>query len=258
MRTPLGRPSSRRPDRSRFRPAPPPPRPQGPWKAGPIPVVGLVGGIGSGKSLVASMMVDKGAHLLDADAIGHVLLDQPPTRDEVIARFSTDVLDRSAPEGVIAIDRKKLGAIVFADDASRRALETILHPRMRQTFEKAIGRTARKSTAPAIVLDAAVLFETKWQELCDFIVFVNTPAEIRLERVQSSRGWTAENLAARESAQLPLEKKQGRCDFVIENVGDEVKLRLAVDDLWEKLTRRPKPDPARLRVRRPSPPTTKS
>lgn len=203
-------------------------------------------------------MVEKGAHLLDADAIGHVLLDQPPTRDEVISRFTTEVLDRTNIEDSPVIDRKKLGAIVFAEEGSRKALEAILHPRMRQTFEKAISRTARRMKAPAIVLDAAILFEARWHDLCDFVVFVDAPDNLRAERVMNARGWSPETLAAREAAQLPLDKKRSRCDFVIENVGDEAVLRAAVDDLWVKLTRRPKPDPARVRFRRPTPPTSAS
>ena len=246
MRTPLGRPFTRRPDRSRPRPSPPPKRPRGPWKSGPIPVIGLVGGIGSGKSRVAAFLADKGAQVLDADAVGHALLDQPPTRDPVVERFGGLILDRSgSPDSPPQIDRKKLAAIVFSDDVALRALEALLHPRMRQTFEKAISRAARKQQCAAVVLDAAVLFEAKWHDLCDVIVFVDAPAEVRLARVAASRGWTAEDLAARERAQIPLDTQRARTEFVIENGGDEASLATAVDALWDKLVRRPKNEPPR-------------
>ena len=254
MRTPLGRPSTRRPDRSRPRPSPSPQKPRGPWKAGAVPVIGLVGGIGAGKSRVAAMMAEKGAHVLDADAIGHVLLDQPPTRDEVIEKFTEQVIDTSQSGGPPVIDRKKLGAIVFADVTSRKVLEAILHPRMRQTFEKAISRTARKKLESAVILDAAVLFEARWNELCDVVVFVDAPLEVRQARVQASRGWTPETHADREAAQMSLDQKRSKCDFVLANTGDEATLTAAVAALWEKLTRRPKVDPSVHRFRRPTRP----
>lgn len=248
MRTPLGRASSRRPDRSRPRPSPPPRRPRGPWKHGPVPVIGLVGAIGAGKSRVAALMAERGAQVLDADAIGHVLLDQPPARDEVLARFTDEVRDLASSPDDPKIDRKLLGAIVFREEPSRKALEAILHPRMRRTFEKAISRAARRRTAPAVVLDAAVLFEARWHDLCDAVVFVDAPDEVRKARVLAQRGWPPEVLAAREAAQMPADAKRSRCDFVIENPGDDPgALASALEPIWRKLTSRPRPEPSRPR-----------
>lgn len=193
------------------------------------------------------MLAERGAQVLDADAIGHVLLDQNPARDQVIARFGTDVIQRDSPPESPTIDRKLLGAIVFSEEASRKALEAILHPRMRQTFEKAIGRAARRRQVPLVVLDAAVLYEARWHELCDVVVFVDVPDEVRLARVRETRGWSAETLAAREAAQMPLDAKRSRVDFVIENAGDEAALEAAVHSLWDKLTRRPPREPSRPR-----------
>ena len=228
-------------------------RPKGPWKNGPIPVIGLVGGIGAGKSRAAALFAARGAHVLDADAIGHALIDQNPAREEIVARFGTEVLDRSDPAAPWVIDRKALAAVVFADEAARKALEAILHPRMRRTFEKAIARDARSSKCLAVILDAAVLYEAHWSELCDVVVFVEAPAQTRLARVEASRGWTAEALSAREAAQMPLDAKRGKVDFVLDNAGDEVALAEAVGPLWDKLTRRPKSDPTKHRFRRPDP-----
>jgi dephospho-CoA kinase len=230
---------------------PPPKRPKGPWKSGPIPVIGLVGGIGAGKSRAAAMFAQHGAQVLDADAVGHALIDQNPAREEIVARFGTEVLDRSDPDAPWVIDRKKLSAIVFSDEAARKALEAILHPRMRRTFEKAISRAARNAKVQALVLDAAVLYEARWNELCDVVVFVEAPAETRLARVGAARGWTPEMLAAREAAQMPLDAKRAKVDFVLENAGDDAELAAAVGPLWEKLTRRPKIDPSKHRFRRP-------
>ncbi len=216
--------------------------------------MGLVGGIGAGKSRVAALLAEKGAQILDADAIGHVLLNQPPARDQVIAHFGSGVVDREGePDSQPSIDRKVLGAIVFGDESGRKALEAILHPRMRQTFEKAIARAARRRTNAAVVLDAAVLFEAKWHDLCDVVVFVDAPAETRLERVAHSRGWSAETLAARESAQLPLDVKRSRSDFVLENISEHEGLAAGVDAIWDKLIWRPRPDSHRGLRKSPDP-----
>jgi dephospho-CoA kinase len=186
-------------------------------------------------------MAEKGAQVLDADTVGHVLLDQPPTREPVVARFGEGILDRSGPaDAPPTIDRKLLAAIVFSEAGSLKALEAIIHPRMRQTFEKAISRAARKRQVSAVVLDAAVLFEARWNDLCDVIVFVDAPSDVRLSRVAASRGWSAETLASRERAQMPLDAKRGKADFVLENASDDAALGEAVGSLWEKLVRRPR------------------
>jgi dephospho-CoA kinase len=204
-------------------------RPRGRWKHGPIPVVGLTGEIGAGKSAVAALLAERGAFVLDADAIGHALLNQRPARDRVVARFGPKVLV-DGPEPTI--DRRALGALVFADPAKRKALETILHPRMRGTFERAIRRTVRKAETPVIVLDAAILLEAGWNSLCDLVLYVAAPREQRLARLGEQRGWTEEVLAARERAQWPSAKKRAAADAVIDNDGTPDSLRAATDQFW--------------------------
>ena len=207
-----------------------PQRPRGPWKHGMIPVLGLVGGIGAGKSLVAAEFAARGAQVLDADAIGHALLEQRPARDEVLARFGREIL---GPDD--RIDRRALGAIVFTQPAARRDLEAILHPRMRRTFERAIARAARKQEAAAVVLDAAILYEAGWDDLCDHVAFVDAPADLRRARLAVQRGWDAEKLAARERAQLSPEGKRERADFSLRNDAGPEELRAEVDAAWARL-----------------------
>lgn len=205
----------------------------GPWKHGPIPVLGLVGGIGAGKSLVASLLTERGALVLDADAIGHALLDQRPARDQVVARFGPAVLlPRASEDAPPAVDRRALGAIVFADKAALRNLENILHPRMRRTFEKAIERAVRRGKATAVVLDAAILLEKGWDSLCDRVVYVDAPRDQRVARLAAQRGWTEAQLEAREQAQLPVEEKRRRADFVLVNDGEVSQVAAAVDRVW--------------------------
>ena len=214
----------------------PQPRASGPWKHGPIPVIGVVGGIGSGKSAVASHLETLGGFVIDADAVGHALLAQRPVRDEVVARFGPGIVMK-VENGSPPIDRRVLAAIVFRDPKARRDLESILHPRMRRTFERAIARTVRRGRSKAVVLDAAVLYEARWDALCDRVVFVDAPRDLRLARVEASRGWTDEVLQAREQSQLPFEEKKARADVVVANAGDLAALGAEVTRAWESMRR---------------------
>ncbi|HEY2155569.1 MAG TPA: dephospho-CoA kinase [Isosphaeraceae bacterium] len=211
-----------------------PRRPGGAWANGPIPVIGLVGGIGAGKSLAAAALAERGVRVLDADAVGHALLAQRPARERVVARFGLGVL-RADEEGVEGsepeVDRAVLGRIVFADPVARRDLEAILHPAMRKTFERAIARAARAGL-PGVVLDAAILYEAGWDRLCDAVLFIDAPRDARLARLAAARGWSAEHLDAREAAQAPLDSKRERADCVVENADSPEALREAVLAWW--------------------------
>jgi dephospho-CoA kinase len=214
-------------------------RTAGPWRNGPIPVVGLIGGIGSGKSVAAATLAGLGAFVLDADAIGHVLLEQSPCRDRVLERFGEGVLEPFGEVGVRrSIDRKALGAVVFSSPGALRDLEAILHPTMRKTFEKAIARQSRRGDVPMIVLDAAFLYEAGWDTLCDSVVFVDASPETRLARLEASRGWSSEGLAAREKAQGPLEEKRRQADHLLPNDGPLDRLAEEIKALWPRLVSR--------------------
>lgn len=218
-----------------------PRRPAGPWRYGPIPVIGLVGGIGSGKSVVAVGLGNRGAFVLDADAIGHVLLEQSPSRDRVLERFGEAILEPFGEVGIRrTIDRRALGAVVFSSPESLRDLEAILHPAMRKTFEKAIGRESRRGRVPAVVLDAAILYETGWDTLCDTVVFVDASPEIRLARLEASRGWSADRIAARENSQGPLEEKRRQADHLLTNEGTLAEMEAELARLWPKLMAPPR------------------
>lgn len=214
----------------------------GPWKHGPIPVIGLVGGIGAGKSEAAARLALLGAFVIDADKVGHALLDQRPVRDQVVEKFGDLVLDPSIPEGEPpGIDRRVLSAIVFKNPSALKSLEAILHPQMRHTFEKAVDRVARKGQATAVVLDAAVLFEAGWDGLCDHVLFLDAPHEVRLDRLKTSRGWDEPMLTEREAAQWPLEKKKGRASLVVSNGGTTDELGVAIELALKALRPTPRP-----------------
>jgi dephospho-CoA kinase len=197
-------------------------------------VIGLTGGIGAGKSLAASSLAQLGLLVLDADAIGHALLAQRPARDRVVERFGREILmmPGAGIEGDGAeVDRKALGRIVFADPSARRDLEAILHPAMRKTFERAVGRAGRNGQ-PGVVLDAAILYEAGWNTLCDAVIFVEAPRDQRLARLTAGRGWSAGDLDLRENAQSPLDAKQARADYVLQNAAEPADFRAAVTAWW--------------------------
>ncbi len=154
------------------------PRPRGRWKHGPIPVIGLIGGIGGGKSAVARLLADRGSAVIDADAVGHALLEDPAIRARIEERFGAGVLEASpAADGAVPrVSRRALAGIVFADASALRDLEAILHPAMRDHFLRSITRLVRDGGRPCVVLDAAVLLEVGWDDLCDRIIFVDAPA----------------------------------------------------------------------------------
>ncbi len=209
---------------------------RGPWLHGPIPVIGIVGAIGAGKSSVAEILVGHGAFVLDADSIGHALLDQTPQREIVVARFSRSVVQ--PPTELIlheTINRSALASIVFQDQKALRDLEAILHPAMQRTFDKAISRESRRHRFRAVLLDAAILFEAGWDSLCDAIIFVGAARETRQQRLLDSRGWSGEAVAARDKMQWSVEKKQEGASYHVVNNGDREALVTQAIDAWKAI-----------------------
>lgn len=210
------------------------PAPSGRYKHGAIPVAGLTGGIGSGKSRVAATLRALGAVVIDADAVGHEVLEQPEVRRQVVERFGPDVVH--SVDG--SIDRRALGSVVFADTSSLRDLEAILHPVMRRRFEEIIAREIINGTALLVVLDAAILLEAGWDSLCDLILFVDASRPVRLDRVARSRGWTAGVLRAREAAQWSCEQKRAHAHVRFRNESTLEDLDRSVEGLFGILTGR--------------------
>lgn len=199
--------------------------------------IGLVGGVASGKSLVGRMLVELGAGLLDADRTGHaVLADDAEVREGVRKRWGDSVL---AADG--SIDRSAVAKRVFAETAAgvadRKFLERLLHPRIRRRIVRERDQFAAAGK-PAVVLDAPLLLESGWDPLCDLILFVDVPRQIRLDRART-RGWSEAEFARREAAQWPVEKKRAAANVVIVNGGAEAELRTAVRDFWQRYIANP-------------------
>lgn len=213
-------------------------RSRDPWKHGAVPVVGLIGDIGAGKSVAARMLAERGAEVIDADAVGHELLTDPAIRTRIVDRFGPGVLETADGDTRghdPAINRRALGAIVFADPAALRDLEAILHPAMRERFCREIDRVASESRAQCVVLDAAVLLEAGWHDLCDHVVYIDAPRDERLRRVAAARGWTASMLEARERSQWPADLKRRRANWILSNDGDLDRLDRELEGLVARL-----------------------
>ncbi|MCA9092060.1 MAG: dephospho-CoA kinase [Planctomycetaceae bacterium] len=182
-----------------------------------IPVIALVGGIGSGKSfLVRSLAETEPIAIIDADRIGHEVLTDKEVMAQIRQEFGDGVFDDQG-----AIIRRALGQMVFGQDAEHQAakvrLERIVHPRIRDRIRQQIAEIRSLKTYEAIFLDAAILLESGWKDECQAIVYVDVPAEERLKRVVSERNWTPEEFFAREANQLPVELKQQAADFTVIN-----------------------------------------
>jgi len=200
---------------------------------GQKPVIGIVGGIGAGKSTVAGEFVALGCVLIDADRIGHELLGEPDLRAEIVQRWGDRVIGSDGE-----ISRRALGEIVFAVPAELEALNAILHPRMRRRMEERIEAMRKDEVSTGAVLDAAVLFEAGWDDLCTARVFVSAPAADRFSRVSRSRGWDREDWSSREKSQISLDIKASKCDYTIDNRFDVPSLREQVHVIFHRI--RPK------------------
>ena len=195
----------------------------------PKPVIGIVGAIGAGKSVASNRFAALGAVVLDADKIGHGILNLPDARQEIIAAFGPGVI---GSEG--NIDRKQVASLVFTDREKLKQLEKIVHARMRTVFENEIRAAQLNPAVPAIVLDAAVLLEAGWDGLCDRVLFVDAPASQRIERVRVGRGWDIAELERREAMQIPNDEKKRRANRIIMNDGTIADYETKVDELFRE------------------------
>jgi dephospho-CoA kinase len=197
-----------------------------PNRDGRKPVVGLVGGIGSGKSAVADAFAARGARVVSGDQIAHEALQQPGIKAEIARRWGAEMLDEHGD-----VRRRRLGAVVFADEGERRALEALVHPWIKARIRDEVAAAQADPAVRLVVLDAAVMLEAGWHDVCDRLVFVDAPRGLRLRRVAGQRGWGAQELESRERAQLPLTAKAARADHALDNSGSLEHLNRQVEAL---------------------------
>jgi dephospho-CoA kinase len=174
--------------------------------------------------------------LIRADNIGHEVLQQPEIRNQLVQWWGPEILDEKG-----AIDRRKVADLVFADPvkgpARLRALEGLVHPRIRRGIEEEIARASAEDRISLIVLDAAIMLEAGWGVLCDRIVFVRAPRKCRQRRMMVGRGWNPTQLQDRERAQMSLGEKLAKANDVLDNSGSLGDLEVQVDHLLQQWMR---------------------
>ena len=193
--------------------------------------IGLIGGVASGKSAVANLFAAQGAVILDADRVGHEVLREPAVIENLVARWGQGILNETGE-----INRSAVARIVFAagHENEREFLNRVTHPRIAARLQEQLAEF-RRANVPAVVLDAALLLEAKWDHLCDEIIFIDVPEEQRLARART-RGWDAGELARREATQLPLAEKKRRASVTLLNNGSVADLAervLALAQQWQ-------------------------
>ena len=180
------------------------------------PIIGLVGGVGCGKSAIAGWLRDElGAKVVDADVIGHEVLQCKDIQQQLRDEFGDGIFSEGA------VDRAAVAARVFGDSSenqmARETLEKIVHPAIRDKVRADFAAARLDPDVPLIVYDAAVQLESGWDSDVDRIAFIDVPFQERLRRVSMTRGWSEDELRRREASQWPLDKKRAAADVVIDN-----------------------------------------
>ncbi|MCE5327405.1 MAG: dephospho-CoA kinase [Planctomycetaceae bacterium] len=195
------------------------------------PVIGILGGVGAGKSTVAATLNRLGCPVVDADVLGHQMLDEPEVRGEVTAALGAGALDAQG-----RIDRRKVAEIVFNNPQALAALNAVMHPRMRRRLEDLIAAAGADEGAPAVVLDAAIMVETGWNSLCTAMIFVEADPETRSRRAASARGWDQAMWKRREDSQISLDIKRSMCQYSVYNCSSETDLEQQVREVFTRIT----------------------
>lgn len=191
------------------------------------PIIGIAGGIGSGKSTVARILGELGCVVVDSDALARAALREPAIRDELVRWWGGSILDEGE------VNRSAVAKIVFSDPVQRKRLEGLTHPWIEQRRREIFA--AAPADAPALVIDAPLLFEAGLDSECDAVIFVDVDRTTRLARLAASRGWDDAELARREDSQLPLDEKRSEADYVVVNRRGEQELASQVSEVLRQI-----------------------
>lgn len=190
-------------------------------------VLGLTGGIGSGKSMVAQMFAQLGAVVIDADQLAREVVEPgQPALQEIVATFGPDVLRADGH-----LDRPKLADIIFANSAERAKLDAITHPRIRARMDEEI--TARRSAPGVLIADIPLLYENKRTKSVEKVIVVWVDPQTQLRRIRQRNGLSDEAARQRIAAQMPLAKKRARADHLIDNTGSLEDTRRQVEAIYQ-------------------------
>jgi dephospho-CoA kinase len=193
------------------------------------PIIGILGGVCSGKSTVAAEFVKLGCKVIDADKITHELLTEETIKEKIVAAFGRAILDSKGQ-----IDRRRLGEIVFADADKLSIINGIIHPLVMQRAEELIELYNRQNQVKAIVLDLPLLVEIGWAKRCNRLIFVDCERKIREKRAKKL-GFDKNQLKNRENFQISLDNKIDIADNTIENNSDFSALVRQVADIFSDI-----------------------
>ncbi|MNM00192.1 Dephospho-CoA kinase [compost metagenome] len=194
-------------------------------------IMGLTGGIASGKSTVSALLVSKGARLVDADAIAReIMLPGHEVLASVAEFFGAEVLQ---PDGTL--NRSKLGDIVFRDPEARKTLNGLTHPVIRRITRERMEAFEREDASRLTVVDIPLLYETEQEDLFEKILVVYVPREVQIQRLIARNGLTEEQARARLDSQMDIEVKRAKADYVIDNSGDPAETEKQIEQLMDRL-----------------------
>ena len=208
-------------------------------------VLGITGGIGSGKTTAAGYLRSLGFACVDADQIGRELTAEGSPLLEILDReFGPDgkygrgiaILRDSSIEGIKILDRKALASVVFSDEKARARFDEIIHSRMLRIIREQIEELRKKENIRGILLDAPLMYEAGCDTMCDHVILVTAPVELRIERVMKRDGSTREDVVRRINSQMSDEEKARLADFVVDNSGDTDELCRKLDEIVEGLS----------------------
>jgi dephospho-CoA kinase len=194
------------------------------------PVIGIAGGIGSGKSFVASLFGELGCLVFHADDQVKASYADPNVLKTLAGWWGPAVF---RPDG--SVDKSAIAARVFSDPVERRRLESLLHPWVTRDRDRRMTEAVGNPAIAAFVWDTPLLFETNADRGCDAVVFVETPIEIRAARLRSSRGWADDELARRENLQIPLDKKRFMSEYLVVNTAEADFIRQQVRTILSRI-----------------------
>ncbi|MBY3622182.1 dephospho-CoA kinase [Acinetobacter sp. CUI P1] len=194
-------------------------------------IIGLTGGIASGKSTVSALLVSKGARLVDADVIAReVMLPGHEVLAAAVKQFGSEIL---FPDGTL--NRGKLGDIVFQDPAALQALNNLTHPAIRREIKDRMNSMEEEDPKKLIIVDIPLLFESGLESMFHEILVVYVPREVQIARLMERNGLSLEQAEARLNAQMDIETKRNKADYIIDNSGELAHTEQQVAVLWDRL-----------------------
>jgi dephospho-CoA kinase len=197
-----------------------------------VKLIGLTGGVGSGKSTVAGILRDLGADVVDADEASHaVYAPGTPGFDAVVREFGPEYVRGGQ------VDRERLGRLVFEDGDARGRLNAIVHPLVRDWMAERTREAAERG-AEVVIQDVPLLYENGLEDLFSSVVLVYVPEDVQLERLVEGRGLDEDRARAMIAAQMPIDQKRRRAHHVIDNSGTREETRRQVEEMWAQITGR--------------------